>query len=95
MKTNNTCSQCSHKDGCRLSYEKLGKANGPNVATKAVVAFLIPIGMFIGVLAASERLLQGRLEGRSLTLISFFLAVCVSLLVVFIVRVIRGPKKTL
>ncbi|RKY14005.1 MAG: hypothetical protein DRP52_01240 [Planctomycetota bacterium] len=93
MKTDNTCSQCGHKDGCRLSYEKLGKARGSNVAAKAIVAFLIPIGVFIGILAASEQLLQDQLEGRGLTLVSFFSAACVSLLAVFVIRAIRGPAK--
>ena len=74
-------------------YEKLGKAGCENVAMKAIVAFLVPIGVFIGVLATSQRLLQGRFEEKTLTLISFFLAVFLTLLVVFIIRAIDGPAK--
>ena len=93
IKNDDNCSQCGHKDGCRLMYEKLGKATGKSVAMKAVVAFWVPIGVFIGTLAAGERLLQGQFEGRSLTSVSFLLAVCISLLVVLIIRAINGPVK--
>ncbi len=93
MKSNDTCSQCGHKDGCRLMYEKLGKATGENVAMKAIVAFLVPIGVFIGTLAAGQWLLQGRFEEKILILVSFLLAVCVTLLVVFVIRAIQGLVK--
>ena len=93
MKRDNTCSQCDHKDNCRLVYEKLGRAKGENVAMRAMVAFLVPIGVFIGMLAAAGHLLQGRFGGRALTLVSFLLAVCVTLLVVFIIRAFNGLAK--
>ena len=93
MKDDDNCSQCGHKDGCRAMYENLGKAGGSSVAMKAIVAFLVPIGVFIGVLAASQRLLQGRFEEKILILVSFFLAVCVTLLVVFVIRAVQGPAK--
>ncbi|MEN8128178.1 MAG: hypothetical protein ABFR90_10300 [Planctomycetota bacterium] len=93
MKNNDNCSGCAHKDGCRLMYEKLGKAKGPNVAIKAIVAFLVPIGVFIGGLAGSQRLLSGRFEEKTLTLVSFLLALCLTLLVVFVMRAIRGLVK--
>ena len=93
MKSDDNCSQCGHKDGCRLMYEKIGKAKGPNVALKAIVAFLVPIGVFIGALAASQRLLQGQFEENVLILVNFLLAVCLTLLVVFVIRAIHGPVK--
>jgi hypothetical protein len=93
MKSDDSCSGCGQKDTCRQAYEKMGKASGPNVAWKAIVAFLVPIAVFIGVLAGSQRLLEGRLEGRGLTMVSFLLAVCVTLLVVFVIRAISGPIK--
>jgi hypothetical protein len=93
MKNDNNCSQCDHKDGCRLMYEKLGSAKGPNVAWKVIVAFLVPIGVFIGGLAAGQHFLQSRFEGDSLTLVSFFLALCLTLLVMIIIRVINNPAK--
>ncbi|MHC4289122.1 MAG: hypothetical protein ACYSSK_03540 [Planctomycetota bacterium] len=91
MKKDDYCSGCSQKDTCRQVYEKLGKAVGPNVAVKAIVAFLVPIGVFIGALAGTQRLLSGRFEEKTLILASFLLAVCATLLVVYVIRAVRGP----
>ena len=93
MKTNNNCSGCGQKETCRQAYDKMGKAKGPNVAWKAVVAFLVPIGVFIGVIAGSQQLLKARLKGPGLTMVSFLLAVCVTLLVVVVIRAFSGPIK--
>lgn len=91
MKNKTHCSGCAQKDTCRNAYEKLGKLGGPNVAMKAIVAFLIPIGIFIGTLAASQHLLRSRLEEKTLILVSFVLAVCITLLVVSVIRAVSGP----
>ena len=65
MKKDDYCSGCGQKDTCRLVYEKLGKVVGPNLAAKAIVAFLVPIGVFVGSLAAVQQLLCGRFEGNT------------------------------
>lgn len=93
MENNKNCSQCGHKDGCRLIYEKLGKTKGPSVAWKVIAAFLVPIAVFIGTLAATQHFLQNRFGEKILTLISFFLAVCLTLAVVFIIRAMNGSVK--
>ena len=93
MKSDSYCSGCSQKDTCRVAYEKLGNFQGPNVAWKVIVAFLVPIGVFIGGLAASQRLFGGRFEGRALILVSFLLAVCLTLLVICVIRAINGRYK--
>lgn len=93
MKNDDCCSGCSQKDSCRQAYEKLGRVMGPNVAWPAVVAFLVPIGVFIGGLSASRWVLRDRLEENTLTLVSFLLAVCLTLLVVFAIRAANGSVK--
>ena len=93
MKSDNNCSQCGHKDGCRLMYEKLGKTRGPSVVLKVIVAFLVPIAVFIGILATAQYFLRNQFEEKTLTLVSFLLAVCLTLVVVFIIRAISGPAK--
>jgi hypothetical protein len=95
MKKKDACSGCSQKDTCRQAYEKIGKADGPNVAPTAIVAFLVPIAVFIGTAALSQHLLKERFEGVSLTLISFFLALSVTVAVVYAIRGIRGLLKKL
>ena len=91
MKNNTHCSGCAQKDTCRSAYEKLGQLGGPNVAMKVIIAFLIPIGVFVGTLAASQHLLRSRLEEKTLILVSFVLAVCITLLVVSVIRAVSGP----
>ena len=93
MKTDDSCSGCGQKDTCRQAYEKMGRAEGPNVAPKAIVAFLVPIGVFIGVLAGSQQFLQDRLKENRLILVSFILALCMTLSVVFVIRALSGPNK--
>ena len=74
-------------------YEKLGKTKGPNVVSKVIIAFFVPIGMFIGALATGQQLLQNRFDDKILILVSFLLAVCLTLLVIFIIRAIHSPFK--
>jgi len=88
-----TCSGCGQNETCRQAYGKMGKAKGPNVAWKAIVAFLVPIGIFVGILAGSQRLFKSRFEGDVLTMVSFFLAFCVTLMVVFMIRAVGGLMK--
>lgn len=94
MKNNDYCSGCSQKDTCRTAYKKLGNAQGPNVAMRVIVAFLVPIGVFIAALVGGERLLESRLEGKVLTLVSFLLAVGLTLLALYVIRAIRSPFRT-
>jgi len=91
MKKQNGCSECGKKDTCRSAYEKIGKAGGPNVAWKVIVAFLVPIGVFIGGLAGSEWLLKDRLDEKARVVVSFFLSVFLTLLIVFVIRAICRP----
>ena len=93
MKNDSYCSGCGQKDTCRKAYEKLGAAGGPNVALRVIVAFLVPIGVFIGGLAGSQWLLRGQFEEKILILVSFLLALCLTLLVVFVIRAIGGLSK--
>lgn len=90
MKSDDHCSGCAQKDTCRSAYEKLGKFQGPSVVWKVIVAFLVPIGVFIGSLAGIQRLLSSRLEGKALILVSFLLSLCLTLLVVLAIRAINS-----
>ena len=93
MKNDDYCSGCGQKETCRQAYEKIGKAKGPNVAWKVIVAFLVPIGVFVGTVAVAERLLEGQLEGKVVMLVSFLLALGVTLLAIFVIRAFSGLKK--
>lgn len=87
------CSQCGQKDRCSQLYEKMGKTQGPNVAWKVIVAFLIPILVFILSLSTADNLLQNQFEGKMLTITSFLSALFVTLTVVFLIRALHRPSK--
>ena len=96
MKKDNHCSGCDHKDTCRTMYEQLGKADGPNVTWRVIVAFLVPIFVFIAALAGSQKLLKPHLDEQLLTAASFGIAFFITFLSVLLIRLLRGndcPKQ--
>jgi uncharacterized membrane protein (DUF485 family) len=83
------CPECSQRHECRDVYQQLGKAEGPSVVFKVVVAFLLPLMVFIVVLAASEKILAKTINSKeSQTAISFLLALFVTSVCILIIKVI-------
>jgi hypothetical protein len=68
------CSDCQHSNDCKSAYEQLGCVEGPNVALKVFVAFLLPILVFIIAFAVLEDVFSMFLNSenivRVLTLLS-------------------------
>ena len=84
------CENCKQKHDCQRIYEQLGDIKGPSVVIKVIVAFLLPILVFIVSLAFSERILSGvESSERVKTALSFLLALLVTFVCILIVRVIR------
>jgi len=80
----NDCSWCPQQAGCKGAYEAMGRSNAPSVVGKVVLAFLVPIGVFIGLVIGLERLLPALggerirasivfLSGFGLTFVSIWL----------------------
>lgn len=91
------CSQCPQSHDCRAVYEQLGKSRGPNVVPKVVVAFLLPIAVFIAALAVSDYMLARAIAGKNLRImVGFALAGCVSFVCILIVKAVnvRLAKRT-
>ena len=87
MVQDNLCKSCDKSSACRQIYEKLGKSKGPSIALKAIIAFLLPIIVFITVLAVFEKLLQNLITLNQLrTVLSFLPAVAVTFAVIAITR---------
>jgi uncharacterized membrane protein len=76
------CQDCNQKHNCREVYQKLSDTTSPSVAAGAVVAFLLPILVFIGSLAAFEAILAK-------TGLSFLLALFVTSVCILIIKVIN------
>ena len=87
------CEDCNQKHDCREVYQKLGNTKGPSVVLKAVVAFLLPILVFIGWLAAFEAILdkvRSMINTKGLrTVLSFLLALSVTFVLILIIKAIN------
>jgi hypothetical protein len=71
IKTNSDCSRCPHTDSCKAAYEALGKSTAPSVVGKVVLAFVVPMVVFIGVLVGLDALLPAfGTEKRRMAVIS-------------------------
>jgi len=55
MTSGKFCQDCIQKHDCKRIYEQLGDSQGPSVALKAILAFLLPLMVFIVSLAVFER----------------------------------------
>ncbi len=89
------CHECNQKSRCQEVYEKLGNIQGESVVLKVLAAFLLPILVFIGCLAAFEWLLAELTTSKGLqTVVGFLLALTVSGICILIVKAInRGLIK--
>ncbi len=89
MASQRYCQDCFQKHDCKRIYEQLGDSPGPSVALKAILAFLLPLMVFIVSLVVFERVLAGAIATeRMQTAISFVLALLVTFICVLITRVI-------
>ena len=48
------CQQCNQRQDCGQVYEQLGKIEGPSVVKKVVLAFLLPLVVFVASLGNFE-----------------------------------------
>ena len=84
------CQDCIQKHDCKRIYEHLGDSPGPSVALKAILAFLLPLMVFIVSLAVFERVLAGAITTEQIqTALSFVLALLATFVCVLITRVIN------
>jgi len=84
------CQGCDQKHNCREVYEKLGNAGGPSIALKAIVAFLLPMVVFIAALAAFDKTLAEAISKTELrTVVSLLFALSVTFLTVLAIKLTR------
>lgn len=89
MASQRYCQDCFQKHDCKRIYEQLGDSPGPSVALKVILAFLLPLIVFIVSLTVFERVLAGAITtGRMQTALSFVLALLVTFVCVLITRAI-------
>ncbi len=87
MSDDKNCSNCPQHEGCKSTYEKLGKAVGSFVALRAIAAFLVPILIFILSLGLFPKILGEFVSGKNWrTLISVALGALICFIYVLIFR---------
>jgi len=84
------CQFCSQSHDCHQIYEQLGRARGPSVVSKVLVAFALPIAVFITALTAFEKILAERVNTAQLqTALSFLLALVVTITVILLTKALN------
>ena len=79
------CKGCGEAHTCARVYEQLGKAEGPSVTCKAIVAFLLPIAAFAGTLAACGAILDGAVAPQYETPLACVIALAVTAVIMLVV----------
>ena len=95
MAEEKNCQGCNQSHRCQEVYEHLSQTKGPGVSFKVVIAFLLPILVFIGCLAVFEVILAEVTNSKGVqTAVGFLLALIVSGVCLLIVKAInRGLIK--
>jgi hypothetical protein len=90
MDENEFCGNCNQKHNCGSIYNQLGNTNGPSVVVKVVIAFLLPLVVFIFSLAAFQEIFTKTISSqRMLTVLSMASALLVTFSYILIVRLIN------
>jgi len=84
------CDNCNQKHDCGSIYHQLGNTNGPSVVVKVVIAFLLPLVVFIVSLAIFEEIFAKTISSQLVhTALSMVSALLVTFSCILIVRVIN------
>jgi uncharacterized membrane protein len=87
------CEDCKQKHDCQRIYEQLGDVEGPSVVIKVIVAFLLPLVVFIVSLAAFQEIFAKAISSQRLqAALSLLLALLVTFVCILIVRMINRTR---
>jgi uncharacterized membrane protein len=90
MASQSFCQDCTKKHDCQSVYEQLGNTTGSSVVFKVILAFLLPLIVFIVSLAVSERIISGAVNIEKLQIVlSLLPALLATFICIFIIRVIN------
>ena len=84
------CQECNQNRNCKEIYQQLGNTKNPSVVFKVVVAFLLPMVVFIAALAIFKAILAGTIDSKEAqTALSFLLALSMAFAVVLVIKAIN------
>ncbi len=86
------CDKCGYRHGrghcCIDIYQQIGRTKGPSVTGQVLLAFVLPLLVFIGSLILAEYFLSGFMaEGGLKTFIAFLAALAVTAVIVQLIRI--------
>ena len=83
------CDQCNQQNNCSNIYNNLGNTNGPSVVVNVVIAFLLPIIIFIISLWIFEEIFVETINNQPVKiLLSMVSALAVTFSCILITKVI-------
>ena len=83
------CQDCDQKRDCQKAYTQLGDMKGPSVVFKVIVAFLLPLVVFIVSLAVFEEIFAKAVNTKELrTVLSFVVALLAAFVCILIVKAV-------
>jgi len=88
MTQSKSCEGCSQAHDCKSVYGQLGCSEGPPVTRAVLIAFLLPILVFVVMLAGFGWLVQNAVAGPYRTPLATVLALAVTTGVMLTVRVV-------
>lgn len=94
MVQSESCEGCSHAHDCKKVYEQLGCARGPSITWTVVLAFLLPLLVFIGTLAGFGRLMEDVVSARYQMPLAAAMALAATTGVMLVVRVLTRRHRT-
>ena len=84
------CDKCNQKHNCSSIYHQLGNIKGPSVVVQVIIAFLLPLAVFIISLAIFEEIFAKTISNHLIqTALSMLSALLVTLSCVLITRFIN------
>ena len=84
------CKDCNQKHDCQKVYQQLGDIQGPSVVVKVIVAFLLPLVVFIVTLTIFDKILSGfEMTAELQTVFSVAASLLITVICILIVRVVN------
>jgi uncharacterized membrane protein (DUF373 family) len=88
------CQSCGMKDSCKEVYKQLGECKAPNVLTKVIMAFLLPLILFIFSIVLFDRLLIEKLKSeRASNLAAFGAAIAIVFLYLLFLKLLNFRRR--
>jgi hypothetical protein len=84
------CQGCDQEHNCEKLYKKLGDVQGPSIVFEAIIAFVLPIVVFVASLIVFDKILAGAVGSKHMQIaISCLLALLVTSVLMLGIKLIK------